>query len=386
MAEDSDLERTEEPSLSRLDKAREEGDIPRSKELATCAVLLASASGFAIFGDLLGEAMKKLLSDGLNFDKNMGFVSSLPLEHMTSSIADLLLAFMPFAGLLILVALGSPILIGGWSFNTKSLMPNFTRFNPITGLGNMVSINALVELLKAVGKTVLVGTVAFLVIWNIFPSLLTLSNLSVETGITRTHSLLVSSFFWAISTLVLIALIDIPYQLHRYSQKLRMTKQEVKQEAKESNGNPEVKGRIRQQQREMARRRMMSAIPDADVIITNPTHYAVAIKYSEDSMHAPRVVAKGLDEVAIKIREIAKINGVLILESPKLARALYAHTELRDEIPQQLYRAVAEILAYVFQVRDFAFTDGVYPQVPTDIEVPDEMDPHLNDPAQDHFK
>lgn len=386
MAEESDLEKTEEPSLTRIDKAREQGDIPRSKELATCAVLLASGCGFLIFGDMLGDGLKKMLTDSLTFDKEMGFVLTLPLERIASSLAELLIIFLPFAALLVIVAIGSPILVGGWSFNTAPMMPSLNRFNPIAGLGRMFSINALVELLKALLKTSLVGIVAFSVVWNIFPNLLTLSHLSVETGISQTQSLLLNSFFWAVSTLGFISLVDVPYQLHRYNQKLRMTKQEVKQESKESNGNPEVKGRIRQQQREIARRRMMSAIPTADVVITNPTHFAVAIKYAEDSMRAPRVVAKGLDEVAARIRAIAKENSVMILESPKLARALYAHTELNDEIPQQLYRAVAEILAYVFQVRDFNPAYGVYPQEPTTLEVPDELDPNLSELKKGRFQ
>ena len=386
VAEESDLEKTEEPSLSRIDKAREQGDIPRSKELATCAVLLASGSGFAIFGDLLGEALKKMLSDSLTFDKDLGFVSTLPLERITTSLGELLIAFVPFAALLIVVAVGSPIMVGGFSFNTTAMMPSLNRFNPLEGLGRMFSVNALVELLKTIFKASLVGIVAFIVIWNMFPTLLTLSNLSVDTGIFQTHSLLLSSFFWAVSTLGFIALVDVPYQLYRYNQKLRMTKEEVKQESKEANGNPEIKGRIRQQQREIARRRMMSAIPSADVVITNPTHFAVAIKYSEDSMRAPRVVAKGLDEVAARIRAIAKDNNVMILESPKLARALYAHTELTEEIPQQLYRAVAEILAYVFQVRDFTPAYGTYPKEPTDLEVPDELDPLLNKMSKERFQ
>ncbi len=386
VAEESDLEKTEEPSLTRIDKAREQGDIPRSKELATCAVLLAAGCGFVIFGDFLGDGLKKMLTESLTFDKDMGFVTTLPLERITTSLAELLITFMPFAALLIVVAIGSPILVGGWSFNMAPMMPSLNKLNPIEGIGRMFSINALVELIKALFKSSLVGLVAFIVIWNIFPNLLTLSHLSVDTGIFQTQSLLINSFFWAVSTLGFIALVDVPYQLYRYNQKLRMTKEEVKQESKESNGNPEIKGRIRQQQREIARRRMMSAIPTADVVITNPTHYAVAIKYSEDSMRAPRVVAKGLDEVASRIRAIAKDSNVMILESPKLARALYAHTELSDEIPQQLYRAVAEILAYVFQVRDFTPTRGIYPQEPTNLEVPDELDPNFSDLNKDRFQ
>jgi len=375
VAEESDLEKTEDPSPTRLEKAREEGDVPRSRELATCTVLLAAAAGFTAFGDVLGKSLMRMLSDSLSFTREMAFVDRMPLESLQSDIADLLLSFLPFMVLLIVIALASPILIGGWSLTFKSIVPNPARINPLAGLGNMFSVNALVELLKAVGKTLLVGTVSFLVIWNIFPTLLTLSSLTVERGITSTHHYLLMAFIWAVSSLGLIALIDAPYQLFNYKKKLRMTKEEVKQEAKESNGNPEIKARLRQQQREMARRRMMTAIPAADVIITNPTHYAVAIQYLEGDMRAPTVVAKGLDEVAFKIPEIAKKHKVLVIESPKLARALYANTEVSDEIPHQLYAAVAEVLAYVFQVRNFTAASGPYPKEPTDIFVPDELDP-----------
>jgi flagellar biosynthetic protein FlhB len=375
VAEESDLEKTEDPSPTRLEKAREEGDIPRSRELATCAVLLAAAGGFAAFGDGLGTSMMRMLSDSLSFSREMAFIDVLPLESMQVDISKLLLSFLPLMAVLIIVAVASPILIGGWSLTLKSIAPNLTRFNPLTGLGNMFSVNALVELLKAVGKTLLVGTVSFLVIWNMFPTLLTLSSLTVERGITSTHHYLLLAFIWAVGSLGLIALIDVPYQLFSYKKKLRMTKEELKQEAKEANGNPEIKARLRQQQREMARRRMMSAIPAADVVITNPTHYAVAIQYTEGNMGAPKVVAKGLDEVAFKIRDIAKQYKVLVIEAPKLARALYANADVSDEIPQQLYSAVAEVLAYVFQVRQFTASSGPYPKEPSDIFVPDELDP-----------
>jgi flagellar biosynthetic protein FlhB len=375
VAEESDLEKTEDPSPTRLEKAREEGDIPRSRELATCAVLLAAAAGFAAFGDGLGTSMMRMLSDSLSFSREMVFIDTLPLESMQVDISKLLLSFLPLMALLVAVALASPILIGGWSMTLKSVAPNLTRFNPLTGLGNMFSMNALVELLKAVGKTLLVGTVSFLVIWSMFPTLLTLSSLTVERGITSTHHYLLIAFVWAVGSLGLIALIDVPYQLFSYKKKLRMTKEELKQEAKEANGNPEIKARLRQQQREMARRRMMSAVPAADVVITNPTHYAVAIQYTEGNMGAPTVVAKGLDEVAFKIRDVAKQYKVLVIEAPKLARALYANADVSDEIPQQLYSAVAEVLAYVFQVRQFTGSSGPYPKEPSDIFVPDELDP-----------
>jgi flagellar biosynthetic protein FlhB len=375
VAEDSDLEKTEDPTPTRIEKAREEGDVPRSRELVTCTMLFAAAAGFTVFGEMIGENLMRMLSSSLSFSREHVFIDTLPLESMQSDISDLLMTCLPFIALLIVVAIASPIIIGGWSMTVKSITPNLARFNPLKGIGNMFSLNALVELLKALGKTILVGTVSFLIILYLFPTLLTLSSLTVERGISSTNHYLLLAFFWAVGSLVLIALVDVPYQLFNYKKKLRMTMEDIKQESKEANGNPEIKARLRQQQREMARRRMMSAIPTADVVITNPTHYAVAIQYMEGNMRAPKVVAKGLDEVAFKIRDVAKQYKVLVIESPKLARALYANTEVSDEIPHQLYTAVAEILAYVFKIRNFSAASGPYPKEPTDIFVPDELDP-----------
>ncbi|OWW22962.1 flagellar type III secretion system protein FlhB, partial [Noviherbaspirillum denitrificans] len=265
---------------------------------------------------------------------------------------------------------------GGWLFSTKALMPNFGRLNPMSGLGNMFSKRALVELVKAIGKTVLVGTIAWMVISGQTEQMLALSAEPLHTGWAHMGDLLLTGFLTIVFGLVIIALIDVPYVLWNYADKLKMTREEVRQEAKESDGDPMVKARIRQMQREMAKRRMMSEIPTADVVVTNPTHYAVALKYTEGKMRAPTVVAKGADEVAAKIREIAAEHKVAMLEAPPLARALYRHTDLGDEIPAALYTAVAEVLAYVFQLRTYSTHGGMKPAVPGDIAVPPELDPH----------
>jgi len=249
------------------------------------------------------------------------------------------------------------------------------------GLGNLFSSTSAVELIKSIAKTILVATVAYIVVSNDLEPILKLSLLPLKTSISQVNSLMLTGFLSIVSALVFIAAIDVPYQLYHYANKLKMTKEEVRQESKESEGNPEIKARIRQQQREMARRRMMSEIPKADVVITNPTHYAVAIKYQDEGMSAPIVVAKGADVLALKIREIATDNKVLIIEAPKLARALYTHTELGDEIPAALYSAVAEVLAYVFQMRLFKKDGGYRPEEPKAIPVPDALDPHSLLPA-----
>ena len=376
MAEDSDLEKTEAPSPRRLEKAREEGNVPRSRELASCSILLAAGLGLMILGSNLAGALKTMLTNGLTLDRATLFDPALLAANTAEILSALLIAFLPLAGLLFIVAIASPALIGGWNMSAKALQPNFSRMNPLKGLGNMVSKNALMELVKSMAKALLVGVVAYMVIKSDLSDMLALSLLPADTAISQVGDLMLNAFLAIVAALVLIAAIDVPFQLKHYSDKLKMTKEEVRQEHKETEGNPQIKARIRQQQREMARRRMMSEIPMADVIITNPTHYAVAIKYKENSMRAPTVVAKGADAVALKIREIAGEHRVPTLEAPKLARALFAHTELGDEIPETLYSAVAEVLAYVFQMRVYKTYGGQEPQIPAALEVPAGMDPH----------
>jgi flagellar biosynthetic protein FlhB len=375
LAEESDLEKTEPASPRKLEQAREEGDIPRSRELATCTLLLASGAAFWFSGGHMIEELNRMLASGLSFDRAMAFDMELLLAHLAAAIGQVLLAFAPAALILIVVIIGSPMLIGGWLFSVKSLEPNFSRMNPLKGLGNMVSTRAAVELLKAVAKATLVGWVAWLVVRSELDAVLGLTVEPLATGTAHLGHLMLMSFMFIVGGLILIAVLDAPYQMWQHAKKLMMSRQELKQEAKESDGSPEIKAKVRQQQREMARRRMMSEVPTADVVVTNPTHFAVALKYAENGMRAPKVVAKGADEVAAKIREIAAENNVVLLEAPPLARALYKHADIGDEIPEALYIAVAEVLAYVFQLRAYAQRGGVRPQEPTDLEVPPELDP-----------
>ena len=381
MAEDSDLEKTEQASPKRLEKAREEGDVPRSRELATVTVLFAAGLSLLMMGNHLHQALKAAMSSGLHFDRTIAFDASVLLMRMSDNVYTLLLAFAPFALILLVVAIASPALIGGWIFSGKALTPQFSRLSPMKGLGNMFSKNAAVELIKSIAKTILVATVAYIVVSHDMEPILSLSLLPLKTGIAQVNNLMLTGFLSIVSALVFIAAIDVPYQLYHYANKLKMTKEEVRQESKESEGNPEIKARVRQQQREMAKRRMMSEIPKADVVITNPTHYAVAIKYQDAGMRAPIVVAKGADAIALKIREIAAEHNVLTMEAPKLARALFAHTELGNEIPEALYSAVAEVLAYVFQMRIFKKEGGFRPEAPKALPVPEELDPHSLLPA-----
>jgi flagellar biosynthetic protein FlhB len=385
MAGDSDAERTEPPSARRIEQAREEGDVPRSRELATCTVLMAAAAGLWFMGGGVVRQINSMLISGMSFDRASIYDPNLLYARLGSNLGELLLAFVPFAVLLIVVAAASPLLIGGWLFSVSALQPNFGKLNPIAGLGNMLSVRALVELAKAIGKTLLVGSVSWLVVSHQIDAVMGLTTESVQSGSAHVAHLLLTSFIAIVGSLVLIALIDAPYQMWQYADKLKMTRQELRQESKESDGNPEVKARIRGLQREMARRRMMAAVPTADVVVTNPTHYAVALQYSNGSTGAPKVVAKGADAVAARIREIAAAHQVPLLEAPALARALHQHTELGDEIPQSLYTAVAEVLAYVFQLRTYSKHGGARPELPAELDVPPELDP-LNPAAKPRTK
>ncbi len=375
LAEESDLEKTEPASQKRLEQAREEGDVPRSRELATCTVLLATGGALWVFGEGMMRALSRMLGQSLTLSREQAFDMNLLLAAFGERAENILLAFAPLAGLLLLAALVSPLLIGGWTFSGKALMPNPGKLNPVAGLSRMFSTTALMELLKAVLKSLLVGVVAWIVIRGKFETLMGLALEPLGSGSTHLGQMLLVSFIMLVAALVLIAAIDAPYQVWHYAKKLMMTKQDLRQEYKESEGNPEIKAKIRAQQREMARRRMMSEIPKADVVVTNPTHYAVALKYAEGGTGAPRVVAKGSDVLAAKIRELAAEHRVPLLEAPPLARALYRHTELGDEIPQALYTAVAEVLAYVYQLRAYRKHGGAEPLLPQELPVPAELDP-----------
>lgn len=375
MAEDSGLERTEPASPQRLEKAREEGDVPRSRELSTCTILLAAGGGLFFYGDSLAQDLAKLLTQGLAFERAIAFDSNLLITRVLTMIEGVMLAFVPVAVLLLIAALGSPLLIGGWLFSAKALEPKFSRLNLLSGLGNLFSSRAGMELVKALLKTILVGSIAWVVVLKQKEAILGLIHESTRHGSAHLGQMLGICFLAIVSGLVVIAAIDAPYQMWAYANKLKMTHQEIVQESKEANGNPQIKAKIRAQQREMAKRRMMAAVPTADVVVTNPTHFSVALKYADGNAGAPRVVAKGADAIAARIRELAREHNVPILESPPLARALYKHTELGDEIPETLYAAVAEVLAYVFQLRTYKKNGGVAPLVPTEIQVPADLDP-----------
>jgi len=375
MAEDSDAEKTEPASQKRLEQAREEGDVPRSREVATFTVLMAAGAGLWMTGEGLIRQLSSALVSGLALTPEQVFDADVLINRILVDLVRVLLACLPLGVAVMVVALVSPLLVGGWLFTGKAVMPNFGKLNPINGIGNMFSTNALVELFKAVAKALVVGLVAWLVVMKQKDAVIGLAVEPLKLGTAHLLHILASSFLFIVGALGFIAAIDGPYQMWHYANKLKMTRQELIQESKESDGNPQIKAKIRQLQREMAKRRMMADVPTADVVVTNPTHYAVALKYDDGMRGAPRVVAKGTDETAAKIREIAREHKVAMLEAPPLARALFKHTEIGDEIPEALYAAVAEVLAYVFQLRLFSKGNGNRPEIPKKLEVPPELDP-----------
>ncbi|MTW11024.1 flagellar type III secretion system protein FlhB [Pseudoduganella eburnea] len=374
MAEDSDAEKTEPASQRRLEQAREEGDVPRSREVATFTVLMAAGAGLWMTGSGLVRELSRMLSSGLSLTREQVFNPDILTTRILVDVVNVMLACLPIGVAVMIVALASPLLVGGWLFSAKAFTPNFMKLNPLTGIGNMFSTNSLVELVKAIIKSVIVGVVAWMVISRQQQEAIGLLSEPLNAGSAHVMNMLGFSFMVIVGALGFIAAIDAPYQMWHYANKMKMTRQELIQESKESDGNPQIKGKIRQLQREMAKKRMMQEVPTADVVVTNPTHYAVALKYAEGAKGAPRVVAKGTDEVAAKIRELAKEHRVAILEAPPLARALHKHTEIGDEIPPRLYAAVAEVLAYVYQIK--AYRPGLrYPDRPGKLDVPDDMDP-----------
>jgi flagellar biosynthetic protein FlhB len=378
---DSDAEKTESATPKRLEDARKEGDVPRSRELSTFAVLMTAGVALWMSGKTLSQQLHATMVSGLSLDRTQIFDADVLIRRVTGDIAQVLITCLPLAVAVMAVAVAAPLLIGGFLFTSKAVMPKFSKLNPMKGLGNMFSTNALVELLKAVAKTLVVGTVAWLVVLSQKDAVMGLALESEGSAVAHLIDMVASAFLYIVGGLGIVAAIDAPYQMWHYANKLKMTRQEVIQESKESDGNPQIKGKIRQLQREMAKRRMMAEVPTADVVVTNPTHYAVALKYTDGQGGAPRVVAKGTDEVAAKIRELAAEHKVTMLEAPPLARALFKHSEVGDEIPEALFSAVAEVLAYVFQLRAFNKGGGRYPDRPTRLKVPPELDP-LNPAAQ----
>ena len=376
MAEESDVEKTEPASSRRLEQAREEGQVPRSREIGAFLILMVSASAFSFVGPWMMQRTTAIVRRGLTLDEPLVRDPASMMLRLADLSLDALLSFAPLLSMLVVAALISPFFLGSWNFSLKALNPDLGRLDPLKGITRLVSWNGLVELIKAVGKAFLVGGVAVWVLWKSRDDVFALFNQPIESGLSSAGHLISHSFLLIVLAMLLIVAIDVPFQLWQYHDKLKMSKEEVRQEGKEMEGNPEVKGRIRQLQREAARRRMMGAVPTADVIVTNPTHFAIALAY-KSGMGAPKVLAKGMGDIALKIREIGAEHSVPMLEAPPLARALYRHAELDQEIPSTLYAAVAEVLAYVYQLSHWRQVGGNYPTPPREISVPAELVPEV---------
>lgn len=377
MAENSAQERTEQATPKRLREAREKGQIPRSKELNNMALLMASGGGFLLMGDSILGGLKELLQSGLSIKHAQNIDAYSMVQILGDTALHSLFIVAPLFVLLVVVILMTPALLGGWSFSMKAVSFKLEKLDPVKGMGRIFSWRGLMELSKVLAKFLLVASISAGVIWSVIDELLGLGDEPVAAAITHVANICGWSFIACSSGLIVIALIDVPFQLWQHSKQLKMTKQEIKDEYKETDGRPEVKSRIRSLQQEISQRRMMEAVPEADVVITNPTHFAVALSYDQFSMKAPVVVARGADLVAANIRTVAKQNNVVIVEAPPLARALFASTELDQEIPAGLYVAVATVLTYVYQLQATYENGDMPPDIPEDLPIPDEL---RNDP------
>ncbi|CAI8773033.1 MULTISPECIES: flagellar biosynthesis protein FlhB [Pseudomonas] len=374
MAEsESGQDKTEDPTEKRLRESREKGEIARSKELNTLAVMLAGAGGLLIYGGGLALDLLEIMRLNFSLPREVLLSPGAMAQYLLHSGKIAIISLQPILIFLLLAACLGPISLGGWLFSGKTMAPKFSRMNPAAGLKRMFSTTAVMELLKALGKFLLVLFVALTVLQADIDDLLRIAHEPLEQAIIHSVQLVGWSTLWMACGLILIAAIDVPIQLYQSKQKLMMTKQEIRDEYKDQEGKPEVKQRIRQLQREVSQRRMMAAIPDADVVITNPTHYAVALKYDPEKGNAPVLLAKGSDFLALKIREIAVANEVMLLESPALARSIYYSTELDQEIPGGLYLAVAQVLAYVYQIRQHRAGKGKRPEPLKDLPIPPDL-------------
>lgn len=374
MAEsESGADKSEEPTEKRLRESREEGQIARSRELSTLVVVMSGVIALMIYGGDLATALVDLMRGCFSLTRDTlmdtGSMALLLLKAGTLAIK----ALAPILAVLLAASIVGNIALGGWMFSAKTMAPKFGRMNPGPGLARMFSKKSVIELFKALAKFSIILMVGIVVLSNDRDDLLALSGQPLETALGHAVEVLGSSALWMASGLILIAAVDVPFQLWDNKQKLMMTKQEVRDEYKDSEGKPEVKGKIRQMQRQMAERRMMQAVPEADVVITNPTHFAVALKYDPTKGTAPVVLAKGGDFLALKIREIAQEHKVLLLESPALARSVYYSTEIDQEIPAGLYLAVAQVLAYVYQLKQFRSGKGKRPTPLPDLPIPPDL-------------
>ncbi len=373
MAEDNGQDKTEDPTGKRVTESRKKGQIARSKELSTFAMLVTGATMLMMTGNKIGKGLLEIMREQFSISRAEIFDPAIPVQHLVKVISHGIYLIIPFLAVMVVIALVAPITMGGWNFSWEAMQPKFEKLDPIKGIPRLFALKGLIELIKAILKFSLI-VAGVVVLFNlVFDDYVGLSSKTVEKGIFQAMDLIGSGFLFLSALLVIIAIFDVPYQLWEHNKQLKMTKQEVKDESKDTEGNPEIKGKIRQLQMEAAQKRMMEEVPTADVIVTNPTHFAVALKYDPNSTAAPKLIAKGTDMVASHIRNIAASAEVPLIEAPPLARALYYSTELNEQIPQGLFLAVAQVLAYVFQLKTALENGWEEPEFPSSIIVPEEF-------------
>ena len=372
MAENSDdsQEKTEEPTERKISKAREEGQIARSQEVAIAASVIIVAAYLFVFGTQIFGRLSDVMIDLYTFDAALLSDQNRILTALYVSIEKGLVAILPLMAFALLTVLAFSGLVGGYNFSLKAVAPKLNKLNPLTGLKRIFSMRSIVELLKALLKFLLVGGIAFLLIAESVDDFAQISLMSLRPGLSSSAEIIAAAFFVVACGLIVIAAIDAPYQIYQHAQKLKMSLKEVKDERKETDGSPEVKQKIREKQRQASFARMMEAVADADVVITNPEHFAIALSYDPTAEEPPKVVAKGADLVALRIKERSKEEGVPLFESPMLARALYFTTELDQFIPEPLFEAVAQVIAYIFNLstaQSAVKNDRPTPRVPDDM-------------------
>lgn len=376
MAESSDgQEKTEEPTDKRISDARKKGQLPRSREAGTFFVLISGVLSLWLVAPYLGRSMMGVMTNSFALSREQVFDFYEMGRIFFQNILAIALPLLAVCGLMLVAAFIGNIMIGGMNFSTEAMMPKFNKLNPLNGIKRIFSVNSVVELIKSIAKVLCIGLICYLLLSGRINQILRLSYIDIFSAVRGAFSILFWFMLFIVCAMIPIIMIDVPFQIWQYRQQLRMTKQELKDEMKDTDGNPQIKSRIRRLQYEMAARRMMAKVPTADVVVTNPTHYAVALSYDPDGSLAPVVVAKGVDEVAEKIKEIAREYEIPILQLPPLARSLYYTTDLDHEIPRGLFQAVAQVLAWVLGTK--AYRDGRSPNPPRDLDtnvpIPEEL-------------
>ncbi len=373
MAENSQAqERTEQPTPKKLQDARDKGDVPRSRELNTAATMLAALLGLLVLGPGAVRSYRGFVIDQFSISRDRLLSASEVVNSLAGGFIQGLLIIAPFLALLFLVTLCTPMIMGGWVFSFSLIRIDFSKMDPLKGIKRVFGIQGVIELIKAILKFALLGTIAVLVFKSLLFDYLALGQMDNALALEKAFRLVFIMLGSLVLVLVVMAVVDAPIQIIQFANKMRMTKQEIKDENKESSGNPEVKQKIRSLQQSVANRRMLLDVPDANVIIINPTHYAVALQYSEDN-DAPKVLAKGVDHMAMRIREIGKTANVEIFSAPQLARSIYNHSKVGESIPTELYLAVAQVLAYVFQLQNSSSENARNLQAPTDLFIPEAL-------------